>query len=39
MELILPPGVTARQFAAAIAAFEKVVGTEWVLASDADRRG
>lgn len=37
MELVLPPGVTAHQFSAATAAFEKVVGSEWLLTNDSDR--
>lgn len=32
----VPPGVTQRDFAAAIKQFEKIVGPEWVFTSDAD---
>jgi len=37
MKLTLPPGVTPARFERALRDFEKVVGTEWVLASDEDR--
>ena len=37
MPLILPPHVSARQFARAMAAFEHVVGRQWLLDSDQDR--
>lgn len=37
MKLTLPPRTTAAQFAAALKAFERVVGKDWVLATDADR--
>ena len=37
MKLILPPGVTQRRFDAALAAFARIVGREWVLATDEDR--
>ena len=33
---ILPPGVNANQFAAAIRQFEAAVGKEWVFTSDED---
>jgi 4-cresol dehydrogenase (hydroxylating) len=32
----IPPGVAAADFAAALAAFEKIVGKEWVFTSDED---
>ena len=37
MKLILPPGVSHARFDQALAAFARVVGREWVLASDEDR--
>jgi 4-cresol dehydrogenase (hydroxylating) flavoprotein subunit len=37
MKLILPPNLSAPAFTRALAAFEKVVGKEWVLATDEDR--
>ncbi len=37
MKLILPPGVSAARFAQALQAFERIVGKEWVLATDEDR--
>ena len=37
MDLVLPPDVTSAQFAAATSAFASVVGSQWVLTSDADR--
>lgn len=37
MELIVPPGLSERAFAAALDAFASVVGKEWVLSSDSDR--
>lgn len=37
MKLILPPGMDARRFNAALDAFAKVVGPEWVLRTDEDR--
>ena len=37
MELKLPPGLSARQFEAGLQAFQSVVGSDWVLASDLDR--
>lgn len=37
MKLILPKGLTARRFDKALTAFERVVGKEWVLATDEDR--
>ena len=37
MKLILPPGVGQARFDQALAAFARVVGPEWVLATDEDR--
>jgi 4-cresol dehydrogenase (hydroxylating) len=37
MKLLLPKGLSARRFDKALAAFERVVGREWVLATDEDR--
>ena len=37
MKLILPPGVSRSGFDAALGAFERVVGAQWVLATDDDR--
>jgi 4-cresol dehydrogenase (hydroxylating) len=37
MKLTLPHGVTARSFDRALQAFGKVVGSQWLLASDEDR--
>jgi 4-cresol dehydrogenase (hydroxylating) flavoprotein subunit len=37
MKLILPPRMSARKFDAALRAFERVVGSHWVLATDEDR--
>ncbi|MFM1885879.1 MAG: hypothetical protein RL026_1036 [Pseudomonadota bacterium] len=37
MRLILPPGIDAARFNAALAAFRKIVGDAWVLATDEDR--
>jgi 4-cresol dehydrogenase (hydroxylating) len=37
VKLVLPAGLTARRFEQALAAFERVVGKEWVLATDDDR--
>ncbi|HVY79481.1 MAG TPA: FAD-binding oxidoreductase [Steroidobacteraceae bacterium] len=37
MQLLLPPGLSTRRFTRALAAFERVVGREWVLATDEDR--
>jgi hypothetical protein len=34
---IFPPGVSPRQFDLATAEFAKAIGSDWVLASDADR--
>jgi 4-cresol dehydrogenase (hydroxylating) len=37
VKLILPPGVSRARFDQALAAFGRIVGPEWVLASDEDR--
>src|ERR1700712_3777428 len=37
MKLVLPQRTSPAQFAAAVTAFEGVVGKDWVMASDADR--
>ena len=37
MKLILPPGLTKARFDQAMAAFARVIGKEWVLATDEDR--
>lgn len=37
MPEILPPGLSASQFRRALAAFEKIVGSEWVLATEEDQ--
>jgi len=37
MQLQLPPGITHARFDAALAAFGRIVGSEWVLATDEDR--
>ncbi len=37
MRLILPPGISERQFQRALTAFAEVVGREWVLDTDLDR--
>lgn len=37
MQLKLPPRTSPKQFDAALAAFARVVGKDWVLSSDADR--
>ena len=37
MKLILPPGVSQARFDQAMAAFARVIGKEWVLATDEDR--
>src|SRR5690554_1426680 len=37
MQLVLPEGVSAAQFDAALRAYEGVVGADWVLATDLDR--
>jgi 4-cresol dehydrogenase (hydroxylating) len=37
VKLILPPGLTRARFERALAAFARVVGPEWVLATDEDR--
>ena len=37
MKLILPSGTTRAAFDRGLAAFERVVGKDWVLATDEDR--
>ncbi len=37
MELVLPPRISPKAFGAALKAFERVVGSDWVLATDQDR--
>ncbi len=37
MKLTLPPRTSAAAFSAALRAFERIVGKDWVLATDADR--
>ncbi|MBN8500350.1 MAG: FAD-binding oxidoreductase [Sphingomonadales bacterium] len=37
MQLITPPRISPQQFDAALTAFAGVVGTDWVLSTDADR--
>ncbi len=37
MDLVLPPRLSRRDFDRALAAFAAVVGSEWVLTSEADR--
>src|SRR5688500_11200810 len=38
MKLSLPVGVTAQAFDRALASFARIVGAQWVLSSDEDRR-